>query len=164
MVQALQHANLGLPVGPSERFRLAKRFLYRAGWPLLRHQIAFNQAVIHLNGELQERITRLQESHRELVERITRLQESNREQAERTARLQERIEKDLRDDLYDFADRSASQAHAEINEQMAAARSTHADLILELRTLQAELNSMVATLTGDLLANRKRTRIEGGGA
>jgi hypothetical protein len=115
MAQARQHANVGLPVGPSERFRLAKRLIYRVSWPFLRHQVAFNLAVM--------------ESNRDLVERITR--------------LQERIEQGLRNELLDFADRSASQAHAEINDHVAEARSTHAELILELRALQARLSSMV---------------------
>jgi hypothetical protein len=133
LAQALKHANLGLPVSPSERFRLAKRLVYRISRPFLHHQVAFNQAVI----------------------------ESNRELAERTTRLQERIEQDLRADLLDFADRSASQAQAEISEHVAAARSIQADLILELRALQAQLNSMVTKLTGDLPSDRGPTRLKG---
>ena len=147
MAQALKHANLGLPVGPSERFRLAKRVVYRASWPFLRHQVAFNQAVIESNRGLVDRITRLQETNRGLVERITR--------------MQERIEQDLRDDLLDFADRSASQAHAEVSEHVAAARSMHADLVLELRTLQAQLGSMVTELRRDLSGDERPTRPEG---
>jgi hypothetical protein len=116
--QAEEHVNLGLPVGASERFRLVKRLVYRVSWPILRHQIAFNQAIMQANRELEERITR----------------------------LQERIEQGLRDDVLDFADRSASQAHAEISDHVAEARHIHADLILELRTLQAELATMAKTV------------------
>jgi hypothetical protein len=85
--------------------------------------------------------------------------EWNKELAERITRL-ELIGRDLRDDLLDFADRSASQAHAEISDQVSEARSVHADLVLELRTLQAELNSMVTTHTEDFMADREPTRIE----
>jgi hypothetical protein len=121
LAQAEAHADLGLPVGTSERFRLAKRVVARVSWPFLRHQIAFNHAVI----------------------------QSNRKLAERMNRLLERID-DLRSDLLDFADRSVSQAHAEIGSDMAEARRVHADLILELRSVQAELNRMLATLSSAL--------------
>ena len=48
----------------------------------------------------------------------------------------------LRDDLVDFADRSVSQAHPEIGDHVTDARSIHADVILELHTLQAELDAL----------------------
>jgi hypothetical protein len=118
LTQAETHADLGLPVGASERFRLIKRLLAKVSWPFLRHQIAFNHALI----------------------------QSNRELAERMARLQERIEQDLRNDLLDFADRSASQAHAEIGNHVAESSRIRTELILELRSLQAELNTMIETV------------------
>lgn len=122
LAQAERHADLGLPVASSERFRLAKRVVAKVSWPFLRRQIAFNHA----------------------------LMQSNRELAERMTRLQERIEHDLRNDLLDFADRSVSQAHAEIGNDMAEARRVHAELILELRSVQAELNTMVDMLSSAL--------------
>lgn len=118
LTKAETHADLGLPVGASERFRLVKRLLAKVSWPFLRHQIAFNHALI----------------------------QSNRELAERMARLQERIEQDLRTDLLDFADRSVSQAHAEIGDHVAESSRIRTELILELRSLQAELNTMIETV------------------
>jgi hypothetical protein len=115
--QAQQHASLGLPVAPSERFRLAKRLVSRVCWPFLRHQVAFNEAAVATIRELSGTI----------------------------ARLDQRV----RADVFEFADRSASQAQAEINDEIATARRAHADLLLELRTLQAELASMHETVTGD---------------
>lgn len=107
---AREHANLGLPVAPSERFRLVKRLVARVGWRFLRHQIAFNEATIEAIRELSAHVSRLEQG--------------------------------VKDDLLDFADRSASQAQAEITDQVAEARSVQADLILEFRTLQAELDGM----------------------
>ncbi|MGO9855753.1 MAG: hypothetical protein ACLPYY_12005 [Acidimicrobiales bacterium] len=133
LAEAKKHANLGLPVAASERFRLAKRLVYRVSWLFLRHEVAFNQAIM----------------------------EANRDLAERIARLQERIEQDLREDLLDFADRSVSQAHAEISDHVAEARSVHADLILELRTLQAELNTTVEALTRAFPPDRGPAGLEG---
>jgi hypothetical protein len=120
LAQLEKYADLGSAVGPSERFRLAKRVVYKLSWPFLRRQIDFNHAVV--------------QSHRELAQRMTR--------------LQDRIEQDLRDDLLDFADRSASQAHAEIGSYVAEARSVNAGLVLELRSLQAELDTMLKMLSG----------------
>jgi hypothetical protein len=131
--QVLAHADLGLPVGPSERFRLAKRVVSRICWPFLRRQVAFNHAV--------------SQSNRDLVERLTQ--------------LQERIEHGLRNDLLDFADQSASQAHAEISNYVAEARSVNADLILEIRSLQAELTALVRTVSGAPSPDGAPARLEG---
>jgi hypothetical protein len=133
LAQAEKHANLGLPVGASERFRLVKRLVYRVSWPFLHHQVAFNEAIIQANRELGERINR----------------------------LEERIQRDLRDDLLEFADRSASQAHAEISDHVAEARRIHADLILELRTLQVELETMAKTVTPALPPDQGPVGLEG---
>ncbi len=108
---AQTHVSLGLPVGPSERFRLPKRLVSRVCWVFLRHQVAFNRATIEAIRELSDHVARLEQG--------------------------------MKNDLLDFADRSVSQAHAEISDQVADARSTHAELILELRTLQAELDAVV---------------------
>jgi hypothetical protein len=108
---AEKHVSLGLPVGPSERFRFVKRLVSRICWVFLRHQVAFNRATIDAIRALSEQVGRL--------------------------------EQNMKDDLLDFADRSVSQAHAEISDQVADARSTNAELILELRTLQAELDAVV---------------------
>ena len=108
---AQEHANLGLPVAPSERFRFAERLVARVCWTFLRHQVAFNEATVEAIRELSGHVSRLEQR--------------------------------VKDDLLDFADRSASQAQAEITDQVADARSMHADLILELRTLQAELDAVL---------------------
>jgi hypothetical protein len=126
LAQAQEHADLGLPVGASERFRFAKRVVYRVSWLFLHHQVAFNHAIIGANRELAERITR----------------------------LQQRMEQELRDDLLDFADRSVSQAHEEIGDHVAEARSIQADLILEIRTLQADLSALMKSLPSHLLPDR----------
>ncbi|HEY1651006.1 MAG TPA: hypothetical protein VGG09_03910 [Acidimicrobiales bacterium] len=133
LAQAQTHADLGLPMAASEHFRFAKRVVSRICWPFLRHQVAFNHAVL--------------QSNRELVVQITR--------------LQERIDQGLRNDLLDFADRSASQAHAEISNYVAEARSVNAGLILELRSLQAELNTMVETLSRVLPSHGVTAGLEG---
>ena len=119
LAQAQRHADLGLPVGASVRLRFAKRLVYRVSWLFLSHQVAFNHAMI----------------------------EANRELTARVAALQERMEQELRDELFDFADRSVSQAHAEIGDYLAGARSVNAELILELRALEADLTAMVSTVT-----------------
>jgi hypothetical protein len=106
---AHEHADLGLPVAQSERFRPAKRLVSRVCWIFLRHQVAFNHATIEAIQELSEHVSGLEQR--------------------------------VKDDLLDFADRSASQAQAEISDQVADARSIHAELVLELRRLQAELDS-----------------------
>jgi hypothetical protein len=124
--QAERHADLGLPVGSSERFRLAKRIVVKIGWPYLRRQIAFNHAIMQSNLALAERVTR----------------------------LQERIERDLRNDLLDFADRSVSQAHAEIGDHVAEMRRVNADLILEVRSLLEELNTMTEAVLRTLPQER----------
>lgn len=108
---AQKHANLGLPIDPSERFRPAKRLISRLCWIFLRHQVAFNQTIVQAVRELSEQALRM--------------------------------EQDMKDDLLDFADRSASQAQAELNDQVANARSAHAALVLELRTLQADLDVLL---------------------
>jgi hypothetical protein len=130
---AQRHANLGLPVGASERFRFAKRLAYRVSWLFLRHQVAFNWAII--------------EAIRGLTENV--------------ARLEQAIEQGIRDDLLDFADRSVSQAHAEITDQIADTRSTHAELILELRTLQTELDAVLKTVAVALPPDRGPAGLEG---
>ncbi|MGC8463519.1 MAG: class I SAM-dependent methyltransferase [Acidimicrobiales bacterium] len=43
---AREHADVGLPVERVARFRLLKRILYRVSWVFLRHQVAFNHAVL----------------------------------------------------------------------------------------------------------------------
>jgi len=136
-----------MPVDASERFRLAKRVVYRVGWLFLHHQVAFNHAMMEADRELAQETARL-------TERTNRLQE-------RLESVSEQIERDLRDDLLDFADRSASQAHAEVSDHVAEARGFHADLILELRTLQAELNAAVETLAHTLQRDGGPTGIEG---
>jgi hypothetical protein len=133
LTQAGKHASLGLPVSASERFRLAKRFVYRVSWPFLRHEVAFNQAIVEANRVLAERITR----------------------------LQLRIEQGLREDLIDFADRSVSQAHAEISDHVAEARRIHADLILELQTLRAELETMAKAASPSLSIDRSPAVLKG---
>lgn len=112
-----QHANMGLPVGPTERFRLGKRLLARLCWFFLRHQVAFNEAIVKAVQEMSAQVTEL--------------------------------ERRVKVELLEFADRSASQAQAEINDEIAAARRAHADLLLELRTLQAELTAAREAVTGD---------------
>jgi hypothetical protein len=133
LARAKQHANLGLPVGRAQRLRFAKRLVYRVSWVFLRHEVAFNQSIIEANQVLAERITR----------------------------LQVRIEQGLREDLLDFADRGVSQAHAEITDHVTEARNIHADLILEIRTLQAELNTMAKALAPDSLMGRGPAVLEG---
>jgi hypothetical protein len=133
LAQADRHADLGLPVGSSERFRLAKRVVAKVGWPFLRRQIAFNHA----------------------------LMQSNRELAQRMTLLQELIEQGLRNDLLDFADRSVSQAHAEIGDHVAEVRRVNADLILEFRTLQEELNTVIETVSRSLPPERAPQHREG---
>nr|MDA8267128.1 hypothetical protein [Actinomycetota bacterium] len=43
---ARAHADLGLPVDRGARRRFLKRVVYRVGWVFLRHQVAFNHAVL----------------------------------------------------------------------------------------------------------------------
>ncbi len=43
---ARAHADLGLPVERGARLRFLKRVVYRVGWVFLRHQVAFNHAVL----------------------------------------------------------------------------------------------------------------------
>ena len=117
LAQAERHADLGLPLGSSERYRLAKRVVAKVGWPFLRRQIAFNHALIRSNRELTQRVTQ----------------------------LQERIEQGLRNDLLDFADRSVAQAHEEIGDLVAEVRRVNVDLILEVRSLQTELDTVMGT-------------------
>jgi hypothetical protein len=133
LTEAEAHADLGLPVAASEPFRIVKRIVAKVSWPFLRHQIAFNHALLQLSRELAERMTR----------------------------LQERIEQDLRNDLLDFADRSVSQAHAEIGDHVAEARRVNADLILELRSMQSELNTMIERVARALPPDVAPERLEG---
>lgn len=48
---AREEANLGLPLGPSVRLRLAKRGLYRISWVFLKHQVAYNNHVLDALSE-----------------------------------------------------------------------------------------------------------------
>jgi hypothetical protein len=122
LTQAQRHADLGLPVAAPERFRLVKRVVTKLALPLFRRQIAFNHALV----------------------------QSNRELAERVLRLQERIDRALRDDLLDFADRGVSQAHAELGDHVAEVRRVSAELILEIRSMEAELMTKIAAATRPL--------------
>jgi hypothetical protein len=133
LAHAERNADLGLPVGSSERFRLAKRVVAKISWPFLRHQIAFNHGLV----------------------------QSSRDLADRIAILQERIEQDIRNDLLDFADRSVSQAHAEIGNHVAEARRVNADLIQELRSLQEELNAMAETASRARPSEQTPLHLEG---
>lgn len=126
------NADLGLPVDASGRFRLVKRVVAKLCWPFLRHQIAFNHAVLQSNRELTERVNR---------------------------RL-EQIEHNLRGELLDFADRSASQAQAEIGDHVAEARRINADLVRELRSLQAELITLMQSVTRSLPPERAPAHLQ----
>jgi hypothetical protein len=41
-----EHADLGLPPGPGERHRLARRIVARLARPLVRHQVAYNRELL----------------------------------------------------------------------------------------------------------------------
>jgi uncharacterized coiled-coil protein SlyX len=87
------HANLGLPVAPGVRFRLAKRVLYKLSWVFLQHQVAFNHAVVLAMSDNVEEISRRQD---EIDQRLSDklefgLRQAGREIADHVARTQSEL-------------------------------------------------------------------------